>query len=407
MSSMPESDMPGGWGGGGTQQGTSSHPGYQGTPGHEQFGSVPSGGGHQGGYPGDPYGSGRGEPGWGQPGWGQPGWGSPVHQDETKVVGRRVVQYVIDYVLVGIIPAIAYWLLDRGSGFLHGFGWTIATLISLVVYLWYWVLRPRSHHGQSFGMQLLGVRVISKDGGPANMLQLFVRGVLLIVDTFLFGLVGLVTMMVSRYHQRVGDHMARTLVVGTGYGSGGMGGGQDQRTSTYGAEDERLARRDMYSEDRYGAASPDMGAADADAGGRRSGGRGGAELDREVRREAAAIGNITGWFSEPVPADSVFAGVADRAGLGNQQVEVVDGLADRQHLVHQVEVAEPALPSGPADRERHVIGRGLPAREHLGHQPEPLVVVIDELVDACVGARRDGAVRRQQAHVGHPPHHVQ
>ncbi len=171
-------------------------------PGREQFGSVP--GQAQGGY-GQPQGGAAGQ--WG----GQPGSMTPVNRDETKVVGRRVVQYVIDYVLVGIIPGLAYWLLDRGS--LHWIGWFVATIIAIVVYLWYWVLRPRSSNGQTFGMQLLGVRIISKDGGPASMAQYFVRAILLVIDTLVFGLVGLITMMASRFHQRVGDHAARTLVV--------------------------------------------------------------------------------------------------------------------------------------------------------------------------------------------------
>lgn len=183
-----------------------------------------------------PFGSVPGQPGNGQPQgdggmpgqWGIPGSFSPVDQGETKVVGRRVAQYVIDYVLAGIIPAIAYWLFDRGHGVAHGVGWTVATVIALAIYLWYWVLRPYSHAGQSFGMQLLGLRVISKSGGPASMTQLFIRGVLLIIDMIFFGLVGLVAMLVSRYHQRIGDHVARTLVVS----AGGPFGGQRQYART-------------------------------------------------------------------------------------------------------------------------------------------------------------------------------
>ncbi len=244
MSSMSGQDAPQPWGAG-TQRGAEERTGTSGQHGtpRQEFGSVPAGGMPQGGYPGDAYGS----------HWaGRPGWESPVDRYETNVVGRRVVQYVIDYVLAGIIPGIAYWVFDRGSGFLHGFGWTIATLIALVVYLWYWVIRPHGHHGQTFGMQLLGLRVISKDGGPASMLQLFVRGVLLIVDTLVFGLVGLITMMASRYHQRVGDHVARTLVVAAGRNGDALGRSQYEPTGGYRVEDERLARPDMYAEDAYG-----------------------------------------------------------------------------------------------------------------------------------------------------------
>lgn len=135
----------------------------------------------------------------------------PVSRDDTRVTGRRCVQYVIDYVLAGIIPGLAYWLFDRGS--LHGFGWLIATVISLAVYYLYWVVRPKSHRGQTFAMQLFGLHIISKEGGPASTVQLLIRGILLIIDTLVFGLVGLITMLCSKYRQRIGDHAAGTLVV--------------------------------------------------------------------------------------------------------------------------------------------------------------------------------------------------
>jgi uncharacterized RDD family membrane protein YckC len=142
---------------------------------------------------------------------------SPVDEAATRVTGRRVIQYIIDYILAGIVPGLAYWLLDRGSGFLHGLGWLLATVIALAVYYGYWVERPRSHGGQTFGMQLLGLRVISKDGTLASRAQLFVRGILLVLDTLFFGLVGFITIICSRYRQRVGDHVAGTLVVRAHY----------------------------------------------------------------------------------------------------------------------------------------------------------------------------------------------
>jgi uncharacterized RDD family membrane protein YckC len=145
---------------------------------------------------------------------------SPVSEGATRVTGRRVVQYIIDYILAGIIPGLAYWLLDRGNGFLGGLGWLLATAIALAVYYWYWVERPRSHGGQTFGMQLVGVRIISKDGSSASVAQLLIRGILLIVDTLIFGLVGFLTIICSRYRQRVGDHVAGTLVIDKDYAYG-------------------------------------------------------------------------------------------------------------------------------------------------------------------------------------------
>jgi uncharacterized RDD family membrane protein YckC len=164
----------------------------------------------QGGYQ-------QGQPGGMPPQWSGPRPPSPVSQEATRVTGRRVIQYIIDYILAGIIPGLAYWLLDRGHGFLGGLGWLLATAIALAVYYWYWVERPRSNGGQTFGMQLIGLRVVSKDGGQARTSQLFIRGILLIVDTLFFGLVGFLTIVCSRYRQRVGDHAAGTLVVPEDY----------------------------------------------------------------------------------------------------------------------------------------------------------------------------------------------
>ena len=142
---------------------------------------------------------------------------SPVPEEETQVTGRRVIQYIVDYILAGIIPGLAYWLFDRGNGFLSGLGWLVATAIALIVYYWYWVERPRTHYGQTFGMQLMHLRVISKNGGTAGTGQLFIRAIFLLIDTLVFGLVGLITIVLSRYRQRVGDHVAGTLVVKAHY----------------------------------------------------------------------------------------------------------------------------------------------------------------------------------------------
>jgi uncharacterized RDD family membrane protein YckC len=178
---------------GGPQQGTPQ----QGTPqqGTPQYGTP------QYAYGGGPAGGSQATP------------MSPVNILDTHVTGRRIVQYIIDYAITGIIGGLIMWALDRGTGAVNVILILVATAIDLAWYFWYWVLRPHQHDGQSFGMQLLHLRIISKDGGPASIVQLLIRGVLLIVDTLIWGLVGFITIICSRYRQRVGDHAAKTLVV--------------------------------------------------------------------------------------------------------------------------------------------------------------------------------------------------
>jgi uncharacterized RDD family membrane protein YckC len=138
---------------------------------------------------------------------------SPVNEVETRVTGSRVVQYIIDYVITAAVASFIMWVFDRSTGGVNAVLLLIGAVLAAAWYFWYWVYRPYQKNGQSLGMQLLGLRIISLSGGRASMMQLFIRGVLLIVDTLFWGLVGLITMLFSRYRQRVGDHAAKTLVV--------------------------------------------------------------------------------------------------------------------------------------------------------------------------------------------------
>jgi uncharacterized RDD family membrane protein YckC len=244
MSSMPQGDEPEQWG---SQQnarpGDQTNPGtQQGTlPGQQDFRQMPGGNvpGQQGGYQGQQgeqagYQGQQAQEGeqWG----GQPGSRSPVDRAETKVTGRRVVQYLIDSFLVWLIPGLVSIPFDRsGSRALHIIGGIIFMALFILIGLWYWVIRPHGHNGQTFGMQMLGLRVISKDGGPANMTQLFIRWICLIFDAIPYGwpfggLVGYVVILCSRHRQRIGDHLGRTLVISTGI-PGGMGQRAQRSTS--------------------------------------------------------------------------------------------------------------------------------------------------------------------------------
>jgi uncharacterized RDD family membrane protein YckC len=213
MSSMPERDAPGQVGR--AQQ--SARPGEWGTPsqggmpGHQQFGGVPSGG-----NPGQPAGD---MPG-GQ-GGSQPGSGSPVGEAETRVTWRRIFQFWIDAFLVSIVPYLVSIPFDRSNSTLMNIlGGLVYVVLFVLIGIWYWVIWPHHHSGQTFAMKWLDLRVISKHGGPANATQLFVRWISLLFDAApwmwpITGLVGLIVMLCSRYRQRIGDHLARTLVIST------------------------------------------------------------------------------------------------------------------------------------------------------------------------------------------------
>jgi uncharacterized RDD family membrane protein YckC len=132
------------------------------------------------------------------------------------------VQYLIDAFLVGIIPSLVSIPFDRSnSTFIHVLGGIVSFVIFVLIGLMYWVILAHRLNGQTLGMKLLGLRIISKGGGPASMGQLFIRWICLIFDAIPYtwpftGLVGFIVILCSRDRQRIGDHLARTLVVATG-----------------------------------------------------------------------------------------------------------------------------------------------------------------------------------------------
>ena len=219
MSSTPEQNYPhpaDEWGSG-TQQGQVSRPPAQpGAPGTEQYHGVPSSSAV--GQPqGEVISSGQ------QPPPARGGYGrSPIAEAQTHVSGRRVVQYFIDAFLVSIVPYLVSIPFDASnSTVLHIIGGIVTFVLFLIIGFWYWCMWPKAHNGQTFAMKWFGIRVVSKDGGPANTVQYFIRWIGLIIDGFPWiwpftGLLGLFVMVVSKNRQRVGDHMARTLVISEG-----------------------------------------------------------------------------------------------------------------------------------------------------------------------------------------------
>ena len=230
MSTMPEGDAAGQQGG---THGT--HPGMPpqaGVPSQEQdsgltqeqdgtasYGSVPAQqrGAEQSGAAGYQQGPEAGYQQGPDAGY-QRGMAPPVRA-ETRVTGRRVVQYLIDAFLVGLIPSLVSIPFDRSdSTFIHVLGGIIAFVVFVIIGFTYWVFLTHRQEGQTWGMKLLGLRVISKGGGPANMAQLTIRWICLILDAIpytwpLTGLVGFIVILCSRDRQRIGDHLGRTLVV--------------------------------------------------------------------------------------------------------------------------------------------------------------------------------------------------
>jgi uncharacterized RDD family membrane protein YckC len=117
-------------------------------------------------------------------------------------------------VVSALVTALAHLVLGAGHD-------VLLVLIGVLCWLWLsllgWflatVLWPMLHHGRTPAMHWCGLRVITLQGEEPPPAAHVIRCLLTVVDGFPFGLIGLVTMTNSRRQQRLGDIVARTVVV--------------------------------------------------------------------------------------------------------------------------------------------------------------------------------------------------
>lgn len=142
--------------------------------------------------------------------------------DRTPIVALRVVQFAVDLGIVALItllPMSVMLVLPRNPDeSLGALLLTIPVVLGLLVLAvalswWYWSGLPRRRGGRTLAMRWFGLRVVTLDGREATGSQLTLRWLLLSVDGLFLGTVGLVAMLVTARHQRIGDALADTLVV--------------------------------------------------------------------------------------------------------------------------------------------------------------------------------------------------
>jgi uncharacterized RDD family membrane protein YckC len=151
---------------------------------------------------------------------------------ETAEVHKRILAYLIDFVLMMIYVIAIGYIIIGGIGFSEiGFGF-INVMITLPL-LFYMLLTELFFNGQSLGKKLLSIRVASLDGGEATfgqymlraffrfyewgfIIYLFFYGTGFGISLFVLGGVAtLVIIAVSPSSQRLGDIFAGTIVVTT------------------------------------------------------------------------------------------------------------------------------------------------------------------------------------------------
>lgn len=134
---------------------------------------------------------------------------------ERAGVASRLLAIALDLLALAILYAVLLLFVVAIFDDVEGVaGAALAVVGSLGLYLG-WFCAFEAILQRTPGKAALGLRVVSLDGTPIRFVQSFLRAIMGIVDFFLvpFGFVAIVTTLLSRNDQRLGDLAAGTLVV--------------------------------------------------------------------------------------------------------------------------------------------------------------------------------------------------
>jgi uncharacterized RDD family membrane protein YckC len=132
---------------------------------------------------------------------------SPYQQAAPQLqyvsVGPRFLAVLIDSILIGIVNGIIGAAL-RGS--------STVGLIAAVITIAYYIVMEATQ-GATVGKMVLGLRVVRIDGSPISWNESIIRNLLRIVDAIAVYLVGAILVWNSPTRQRLGDRVAKTVVI--------------------------------------------------------------------------------------------------------------------------------------------------------------------------------------------------
>lgn len=133
---------------------------------------------------------------------------------------KRFLAWLIDIAIIGAYFVVAFIfivpaLFEHASGDAEANAYWGKNMFYIPAAL-YWIVLEILLNGQTVGKKALKIRVINMTGGRPSWGQLIIRWLLRPIDiTFTLGLGGLLTIVLTKYAQRLGDLAAGTILIAT------------------------------------------------------------------------------------------------------------------------------------------------------------------------------------------------
>ncbi len=132
---------------------------------------------------------------------------------DTSYWLRRIPAYLVDFIIIVLIIGVYIYLIgshdaDGSITLDHKYGKLEILLIAHAYYIiqeYYW--------NKTIGKNLLGIYVRRADGARLTLKDVFIRNSTNTIELFLFSFIALLAVLFSRNRQRLGDMLAKTVVV--------------------------------------------------------------------------------------------------------------------------------------------------------------------------------------------------
>jgi uncharacterized RDD family membrane protein YckC len=141
----------------------------------------------------------------------QPVMGKPPVAMEYQGIGIRFVSLLIDSIILAIIISVLGGIIGVGMMEMGRVPWWLG-IIDFIIFIGYFTYLEGSR-GQTIGKMITKIKVIREDGKPIDMNQALTRNILRIIDGLIVYLIGAILIWRSDKKQRLGDSIAKTVVV--------------------------------------------------------------------------------------------------------------------------------------------------------------------------------------------------
>jgi uncharacterized RDD family membrane protein YckC len=141
------------------------------------------------------------------------------HKPVLASIGKRWLACAVDYIIFLVVWTLLQYAFTGLS--VHDYDIVVRYLVLvglLVAFMIPWILifpgMESFNNGQTIGKALFGIRTVKQDGAPLDFGSSLLRHLFSFVDYFPFlGLIGVIVAANKKEKQRVGDLIAKTIVV--------------------------------------------------------------------------------------------------------------------------------------------------------------------------------------------------